>query len=135
MDKRRLAIALKPRFVVADERGDVLSVIQSIYKSFGSTVVPPETGVVLHNRGGYFNIDPAHPKKVTRLTRDGKAGGPVYLSPSLSTKGTKLSFVKGNRLYLAHGNATHARRVDEPVGTAVTRSGPRQHFRCPREVP
>jgi Tol biopolymer transport system component len=69
-------------------------------------------------------IDPAHPKKVTRLTHDGKAGGPVYLSPSLSTKGTKLSFVKGNRLYIAQGNATHARRIDEPPGTAVTRMRP-----------
>jgi len=48
-------------FVVADGRGNVLSVIQSIYKSFGSTVVAPGTGVVLHNRGGYFNTDPAHP--------------------------------------------------------------------------
>ena len=48
-------------FVVADGRGNVLSVIQSIYKSFGSTVVAPETGVVLQNRGGYFNTDPAHP--------------------------------------------------------------------------
>jgi gamma-glutamyltranspeptidase len=48
-------------FVVADGRGDVLSVIQSIYKPFGSTVVPPGTGVVLHNRGGYFNTDPTHP--------------------------------------------------------------------------
>jgi gamma-glutamyltranspeptidase/glutathione hydrolase len=48
-------------FVVADDRGDVLSVIQSIYKSFGSTVVAPGTGVVLHNRGGYFSVDPAHP--------------------------------------------------------------------------
>jgi gamma-glutamyltranspeptidase len=47
-------------FVIADGRGNVLSVIQSIYKSFGSTVVPPGTGVVLHNRGGYFNTDPAH---------------------------------------------------------------------------
>jgi gamma-glutamyltranspeptidase len=47
-------------FVVADGRGNVLSVIQSIYKSFGSTVVPPGTGVVLHNRGGYFSTDPAH---------------------------------------------------------------------------
>jgi gamma-glutamyltranspeptidase len=47
-------------FVVADGQGNVLSVIQSIYKSFGSTVVPPGTGVVLHNRGGYFNTDPAH---------------------------------------------------------------------------
>ncbi len=48
-------------FVVADGRGNVLSVIQSIYKSFGSTVVAPETGVVLQNRGGYFNTDAAHP--------------------------------------------------------------------------
>jgi gamma-glutamyltranspeptidase/glutathione hydrolase len=48
-------------FVVADGAGNVLSVIQSIYKSFGAAVVPPGTGVVLHNRGGYFNTDPAHP--------------------------------------------------------------------------
>jgi hypothetical protein len=69
-------------------------------------------------------IDPAHPQKVTRLTRDGKASGPVYLSPSLSAKGTRLSFVKGNRLYIARGNATHAHAVNEPAGTAVTRMRP-----------
>ena len=69
-------------------------------------------------------IDPAHPKKVSHLTRDGKANGPVYLSPSLSTKGTKLSFVKGNRLYIAQGNGTRAHVVDEPAGTAVTRMRP-----------
>jgi gamma-glutamyltranspeptidase/glutathione hydrolase len=48
-------------FVVADGDGNVLSVIQSIYKSFGSGVVAPGTGVVLQNRGGYFSTDPAHP--------------------------------------------------------------------------
>jgi gamma-glutamyltranspeptidase/glutathione hydrolase len=48
-------------FVVADGRGDVLSVIQSIYKSFGSGVVAPGTGVVLQNRGAYFRTDPGHP--------------------------------------------------------------------------
>jgi len=48
-------------FVVADGRGNLISVIQSLYKSFGSGVVPPGTGVVLHNRGAYFNTDPAHP--------------------------------------------------------------------------
>ena len=69
-------------------------------------------------------IDPAHPKKVAHLTRDGKASGPVYASPSLSTRGTKLTFVKGNRLYLAKGNATSARQVNEPAGTAVARMRP-----------
>jgi oxamate amidohydrolase len=46
---------------VADGRGNLVSVIQSIYKGFGSGVVAPDTGVVLHNRGAYFNTDPAHP--------------------------------------------------------------------------
>lgn len=66
-------------------------------------------------------IDPTKPKKVAHLTRDGRAGrGAVYGSPSLSTSGRKLSFVKANRLYLAQGNATRARRIDEPAGTALT---------------
>ena len=41
----------------------MLSVIQSLYKSFGSGVVAPGTGVVLQNRGAYFSIDPAHPNR------------------------------------------------------------------------
>lgn len=48
-------------FVVMDGRGDLVSVIQSLFHSFGSGVVPPGTGVVLHNRGSYFGTDPAHP--------------------------------------------------------------------------
>ena len=48
-------------FVVADGQGNVLSVIQSLFRAFGSGVVAPGTGVVLQNRGSYFNIDPAHP--------------------------------------------------------------------------
>jgi Tol biopolymer transport system component len=68
------------------------------------------------------HIDPAKPRKVTHLTRDGVAGkkGPVYGSPSLSTRGTRLSFVKGNRLYVARGNATHARRDESAPLTALT---------------
>jgi gamma-glutamyltranspeptidase/glutathione hydrolase len=48
-------------FVVADGRGNVISVIQSVFNSFGSGVVPPGTGIVLHNRGRHFSIDPEHP--------------------------------------------------------------------------
>ena len=48
-------------FVVADGRGNLVSVIQSLYKAFGAAVVAPGTGVVLQNRGAYFNSDPAHP--------------------------------------------------------------------------
>lgn len=48
-------------FVIADGRGSMISVIQSLFASFGSGVVPEGTGVILHNRGSYFNTDPAHP--------------------------------------------------------------------------
>ncbi len=48
-------------FVVADGAGNLISVIQSVYKMFGSGVVPPGTGVVLHNRGAYFSASPDHP--------------------------------------------------------------------------
>src|SRR5438132_22890 len=48
-------------FVVADERGNLISVIQSLFNAFGSGVVPPGTGVVLQNRGRHFTTDPAHP--------------------------------------------------------------------------
>ena len=48
-------------FVVADERGNLISVIQSLFNAFGSGVVPPGTGVVLQNRGRHFTTDPEHP--------------------------------------------------------------------------
>jgi gamma-glutamyltranspeptidase/glutathione hydrolase len=48
-------------FVIGDAQGNVISVIQSLFHQFGSGVVAPGTGIVLHNRGTYFNTDPAHP--------------------------------------------------------------------------
>ena len=48
-------------FVVADGRGNVISVIQSLFNAFGSGIVVPETGVVLQNRGRHFSMDPGHP--------------------------------------------------------------------------
>jgi len=48
-------------FVVADDHGNVISVIQSLFNAFGSGIVVPGTGVVLQNRGRHFTTDPAHP--------------------------------------------------------------------------
>jgi gamma-glutamyltranspeptidase / glutathione hydrolase len=45
---------------VADEEGNVVSLIQSLYFGFGSGVVGGDTGVMLHNRGAYFSLDPRH---------------------------------------------------------------------------
>ena len=48
-------------FVVADGRGNLISVIQSLFNAFGSGIVVPGTGVALQNRGRHFSMDPAHP--------------------------------------------------------------------------
>jgi gamma-glutamyltranspeptidase/glutathione hydrolase len=48
-------------FVIADRYGNLIAAIQSLFHQFGSGVVAPGTGVVLHNRGTYFGTDPGHP--------------------------------------------------------------------------
>jgi Tol biopolymer transport system component len=93
----------------------------AVVLALGAASTASASSIVYVCGANLCRIDAAKPKKVTHLTHDGRAGkGPVYGSPSLSTKGTKLSFVKGNRLYLARANATRARRVDEAPGTALT---------------
>jgi gamma-glutamyltranspeptidase len=47
--------------VTADGSGMAVSLIQSLYTGFGSGVLEPSTGVVLHNRGACFSADPASP--------------------------------------------------------------------------
>ncbi len=44
----------------ADAEGNVVSLIQSLYMGFGSGVVGGDSGVMLHNRGAYFSLDPRH---------------------------------------------------------------------------
>jgi len=47
-----------------DQWGNAVSWIQSLYASFGSRLLEPQTGVVLQNRGGSFTLDPNHPNVV-----------------------------------------------------------------------
>ncbi len=44
----------------ADSEGNVVSLIQSLYHGFGSGIIGGDTGVLLHNRGSYFSLDPRH---------------------------------------------------------------------------
>ena len=46
---------------VVDKDGNVVSLIQSLFHAFGSGLVVPGTGVVLHNRGSLFRFDEQHP--------------------------------------------------------------------------
>jgi len=46
---------------VVDRDGNMVSLIQSNFSSFGSGIVPEGTGFALQNRGGLFSVDPASP--------------------------------------------------------------------------
>ena len=49
---------------VVDRERNVVSFINSVFDSFGSGLVCPETGVLFHNRGKSFSLDPAHPNVI-----------------------------------------------------------------------
>lgn len=65
-------------------------------------------------------IDPATGNKQT-LTRNGKKGGPVYRTPSLSRNGKRLAFTFGNDLYVARSNAKARKRLEPTVAIARIR--------------
>ena len=67
---------------VADEHGNLVSMIQSVAFDFGSGIVAETTGIMLQNRGCYFSLEPSRvnrlePRKRTMHT----------LIPALATRG------------------------------------------------
>ncbi len=72
-----------------DGRGNAVSLIQSLFESFGSGVVVPGTGVVLHNRGSLFVLEAGHPNRLDACKR------PLHtLIPAMAFRGGRpfLSF-------------------------------------------
>ena len=76
--------------VTADAQGNAVSLIQSLYFTWGAGLVAGDTGVVLQNRGSFFSLDPAQanalaPGKRTMHT----------LIPSMYLEGGRPRFVYG----------------------------------------
>jgi gamma-glutamyltranspeptidase len=76
--------------VTADERGNTVCVIQSLYHEFGAAVVAGNTGVLLQNRGAFFSLDPAHPNCLAPRKRTAHT-----LVPSMYLVGGRPRFVYG----------------------------------------
>ncbi|WP_119459205.1 gamma-glutamyltransferase [Rhodospirillaceae bacterium SYSU D60014] len=54
---------------VVDRDLNAVSFINSIYHSFGSGLLCPQTGVMFQNRGASFRIDPSHPNRIEPAKR------------------------------------------------------------------
>ncbi|MGE5242741.1 MAG: gamma-glutamyltransferase [Betaproteobacteria bacterium] len=48
----------------ADGHGNMVSLIQSLFDSFGSGIVAGDTGITLQNRGSLFTLEPGHPDRI-----------------------------------------------------------------------
>jgi len=76
--------------VAADSEGWAISLIQSIFDSFGSGFCDPRTGIIAHNRGSFFSLDPASPNVLAPGKRPAHT-----LSPALVQRGGELEYVLG----------------------------------------
>jgi gamma-glutamyltranspeptidase/glutathione hydrolase len=65
--------------VAADAAGNAVVIIQSVFYDFGSGILDPTTGVILHNRGAYFSVDPASPNVIAGGKRPAHTLMPVLV--------------------------------------------------------
>lgn len=73
-----------------DRDGQCASLIQSLYYSFGSGIMVPGTGIMLHNRGAYFSLRADHPNVLAPRKRTLHT-----LMPGLALKDGAPAFVFG----------------------------------------
>jgi gamma-glutamyltranspeptidase/glutathione hydrolase len=73
-----------------DRFGNAVSWIQSNFAGFGSGLLEPETGVLLHNRGSLYTLESGHPNQIAPGKR------PYHtLSPMMALRDGAFAFTMG----------------------------------------
>jgi gamma-glutamyltranspeptidase len=113
--------------VTADADGNAVSLIQSIFASFGAQVFDPVTGVLLHNRGASFSLDDSSPNVLVGGKRPAhtlmpvlarRAGRVVGVNGTMG--GMAQAQIHAHLLLAAHNGASPAEAVDSPRWIAGT---------------
>lgn len=66
--------------VAAERSGLCVSIVQSVFHSFGAGILEPETGIICHNRGACFSMDPRSPNMLEGGKRPAHTLMPVLVS-------------------------------------------------------
>lgn len=75
---------------VVDRDGTAVSLINSLFHPFGVAIATEQTGILLHNRGSSFAIDPAHPNTIAPSKR------PMHtIIPALGLRGGECELCFG----------------------------------------
>ena len=76
----------------ADQFGNTVSLLSTIYFDWGSGVAAGDTGILWHNRGAAFSLDPNHPNCLAPAKR------PFHtLNPGMYLKNGKVSILYGTQ--------------------------------------
>ena len=109
--------------VAADAHGNAVSLIQSLYFTWGSGLVAGDTGVVLQNRGSFFSLDPTLANALAPAKRTMHT-----LIPSMYLEGGRPRFVYGTMGGDGQPQTQAAlltRRLDRGLGTQACVESPR----------
>jgi oxamate amidohydrolase len=109
--------------VAADATGFAVSLIQSLFYGFGSGILEPDTGIVAHNRGAGFTLEPGHPNELAPRKRPAHT-----LMPVIVQRDGKPVIVAGSRGGYAQPQINAAnliRLVDLGMSPAEALAAPR----------
>jgi len=121
---------------VVDRDQNTIALINSIFSEFGSGIVAPDSGIVLHNRGSGFVVEPGHPNTIAGrkrplhtiipalLTRNGRAvmsfgvtgahfqpTGQILLLSNLIDHGMSLQQAIDQPRFFARGSSFEVERL------------------------
>jgi gamma-glutamyltranspeptidase/glutathione hydrolase len=132
-----------------DRDGNAVSFINSLFSSFGSGIVAPESGVLLQNRGSGFRTIPGHPNAIAprkrpfhtiipaMLVKDGRAVMPfgvmggqyqavghAHVAHRMIDRGfDPQQAAEAPRIFATRGKLQVERAVPEPIVADLARRG------------